>query len=57
MPIKRCQRDNKPGYKWGDAGYCYTYTPGNRKQREAAKNLAAEQAKAIFASGYKGSKS
>lgn len=24
MPIKRCESDGKPGYKWGDAGKCYT---------------------------------
>jgi hypothetical protein len=24
MPIKKCQINGKLGYKWGDAGVCYT---------------------------------
>lgn len=23
MPLKRCQKDNKLGWKWGDSGKCY----------------------------------
>ena len=22
MPVERCQRDGKPGYRWGKTGYC-----------------------------------
>jgi len=29
MPIRSCQKDGKPGYKYGDEGACYTYTPGD----------------------------
>ncbi len=46
MPVKRCQRDGKPGYKWGDEGKCYTYTPGDDSSREQAKNKALEQGQA-----------
>jgi hypothetical protein len=49
MPIKRCQKDGKPGYKWGDAGTCYTYTSGNKESRERAKKKAREQGQAIKA--------
>lgn len=49
MPVKRCQRDGKPGYKWGDEGKCYTYTPGDDSSREQAKNKALEQGQAIKA--------
>ena len=39
MPVKTCQRNNKPGYKWGDEGYCYT--------GRGAKKKAEDQGKAI----------
>jgi len=54
MPIKECQKNGKPGYKYGDSGNCYTYEPGNKASREKAKDKAQEQASAIHASGYKG---
>jgi len=41
MPLMRCQRDGKPGWKWGRHGYCYT---GPR-----AKERALRQARAILA--------
>lgn len=25
MPVKQCQINDKPGFKWGDEGTCYTY--------------------------------
>ncbi len=43
MPLKRCQSDGKPGYKWGDAGKCYTYTPGDDVARKQAKQKAIKQ--------------
>lgn len=47
MPVKECQKDGKPGYKWGNEGYCYTYTPNNEESRERAKDKAKEQGRAI----------
>jgi hypothetical protein len=49
MPVKSCQRDGKKGYKWGDEGKCYTYTPGDEESRERAKDKAIEQGRAIQA--------
>lgn len=23
MPLQECQRDGKPGFKWGESGHCY----------------------------------
>jgi hypothetical protein len=43
MPIKDCQEDNKSGYKWGDEGKCYTYTPNNEGSRRNAKKSAIIQ--------------
>ena len=40
MPIMRCEKDGKQGYKWGKNGKCYV---GN-----GARRKAAEQGKAIL---------
>ena len=47
MPVKECQEDKKPGYKWGDAGKCYTYNPDNEGQKRKAKKSAIAQGIAI----------
>lgn len=47
MPLMRCEEDGKPGYKWGENGKCYTYTPGNEQSRKAAKRKAILQGVAI----------
>lgn len=41
MPVMKCQKDGKPGFKYGDSGHCYTYD----KNDEASKNAALESAK------------
>ena len=53
MPVKQCSRDGKPGYKWGDEGYCYTYNEGNESQKKRAKNDAILQGYAIGDYSYK----
>ena len=47
MPIKRCQEDNKPGYKWGDAGKCYIYNPNDENSIKESKKKAMSQGVAI----------
>lgn len=47
MPVKRCRSDDKPGWKYGDSGKCYTYTAGNKKSESTAKLKAAKQGIAI----------
>jgi len=47
MPVKECTKDGKPGYKWGDKGFCYTYVLGNEKSRRAAIARAIAQGRAI----------
>ena len=49
MPVKACQEKGKPGYKYGDAGKCYTYTPGNAASKNRAFNAASKQGRAIKA--------
>jgi len=40
MPLKKCQSDNKQGYKWGDEGTCYTGP--NAKQKAIKQGIAIE---------------
>lgn len=40
MPVTECTLGNKPGFKWGGQGKCYTYTPGNESERNEAKKKA-----------------
>lgn len=47
MPIKSCQKDGKPGFKFGDRGKCYTYTAGNEASRRVALAKAQAQMRAI----------
>lgn len=51
MPVKNCQRDGQPGFKWGDEGKCFIYTAGDASSRERARNQAEEQGRAIEAAG------
>lgn len=52
MPVQRCQKNGKPGFKYGAGGACYTYTPGNTQSEVAARNKAEKQGRAIEASKH-----
>ena len=47
MPIQNCQSDKDPGFKWGDAGKCYTYNPKNEGSKRNARKKATAQGIAI----------
>lgn len=47
MPLKRCESEGDPGWKWGDAGTCYTFTAGNEASETAARKKAMAQAAAM----------
>lgn len=47
MPVQECSMDGMPGAKWGDAGTCYTYTPGDDEGRKDAVAKALAQGIAI----------
>lgn len=47
MPIQSCSDGGKPGYKWGDGGKCYLYTPGNDQSITSARKKALAQGIAI----------
>ena len=42
MPLRECQADGLPGVKWGEAGACYTYQPGDEDGRDELYDLAAD---------------
>ena len=56
MPLKKCQTNNEPGWKWGDSGFCYRYTPNSKSSETRARKRALAQALAIgdFIEEYKG---
>ena len=47
MPLKRCQRDGKDGWKYGDSGRCYTGPDAKEKARKqgVAIKISQQQAK------------
>jgi len=47
MPVRPCTEDGKPGFKYGESGKCYTYTPGNTASKAAARLKAEAQGAAI----------
>jgi len=47
MPLMTCKVDDKPGYKYGESGHCYTYASGNEAGRKKAKHRAIIQGTAI----------
>ena len=53
MPIHRGKDSKGTYYQWGDSGKKYYYTTGDSKSRKKAREKAEEQAKAIYASGWK----
>lgn len=46
-PMMRCTSGGKPGFKWGNSGKCYTYSPGDKASIGRAKKKVMKQAKAI----------
>ena len=49
MPVQRCRKNNKPGWRWGSSGACYTYKAGDEEGRKKAKRKAILQGIAIEA--------
>ena len=49
MPVKKCQKDGKNGYKWGDQGKCYT-GPGAKK-KAIKQGMAIHSNSSIFEEG------
>ena len=54
MPVIRCSEGNKPGFKWGSRGKCYTYAFSDKVGKREAQVKAAKQGQAAHAAGYRG---
>lgn len=52
MPVERVTQDGRPGYRWGESGTFYAYTPGNEASRARAEARATRQGQAARAAGY-----
>lgn len=53
MPVQTCQANNKPGFKFGPSGKCFTYSSNSETGRERARARAEAQGRAIEAEGGK----
>lgn len=50
MPLVRCSKDGKPGWKWGEENKsCFTYVEGDDEGEAQAKSAATRQGAAIEA--------
>jgi hypothetical protein len=47
VPLQRCEDGGRPGWRWGQAGKCYTYAPGSAAAQRLAKQRAMAQAVAM----------
>ena len=45
MPVQRCQKNNKPGYKFGKTGTCYTGPSAKAKAERQGRAIKASQAR------------
>jgi len=52
MPVQRCSKNGKPGFKYGGKGACYTYNPNSTQSQVAARQKAERQGRAIEASKH-----
>ena len=55
MPLVKCVKDGKPGWKWGEENKsCFTYIEGDDEGEGLAKTAAMRQAAAIEQSSEDG---
>ena len=52
MPLKKCQRDGKDGWKWGDEGHCYIGEGAKEKALTQGRAIEASKTKEQFTSVY-----
>ena len=46
MPIMKCQKDGKSGYKYGESGHCYTGPGAREKARKQGQAIEISKHKA-----------
>lgn len=45
MPVQRCQKNGKKGWKWGKSGKCYTGANAKAKAEEQGRAVKASQSR------------
>lgn len=45
MPVMPCQKNNKPGHKWGNAGVCFTGSDSRQRALAVGRAIAATKAR------------
>ena len=48
MPLKKCTSGGKSGYKWGDAGKCYTGPDAKKKALQQGRAIEANKSKSMI---------
>lgn len=43
MPVQRCQKDGKDGWKWGEQGTCYTGANGKAQAEKQGRAIEASK--------------
>lgn len=43
MPLMRCQKNGRPGWKWGESGTCYTGRNAKERALEQMRAIKARQ--------------
>lgn len=43
MPLQRCQKDGKKGWKWGSNGKCYTGPDAKQKAEQQGRAIEANR--------------
>ncbi len=46
MPVLPCQKNNKSGHKWGQAGVCFTGSDSRERALSVGRAIAAQRARA-----------
>ena len=46
MPVQKCSKNGKSGYKWGKGGKCYTGPNAKKKAAEQGQAIKASKSKA-----------
>lgn len=47
MPVTDCEEGGRKGFRWGNSGTCYPYSPNDPASRARARAKAVAQGQAI----------
>jgi len=53
MPVQKCTKDGKPGFKWGEQGVCFLGEGAQEKAASVGRAIAAQKAGNLLFSSHK----